>query len=314
MGTSDGNGLLRDVREIVRRAVAIDIDQYRASFIEGCLQRRLKKLALGSVPEYVAYLRRAADEPRHFCAALSIYHSQFVRDREKYMALVQEILPQMIKRKRAAAGAALNRRDGGDPRPALRIWSAGCAGGEEPYSIAILVDELLGDEAAWWDVSIFAVDINETLVAKAAAGVYAEDELARKGMPQRFIAKYFSPAGGGMMRISDRLRRMVQFETADILSLRPYPSIDIIFCRNVLIYFNREAICRLLQGFHWSLASDGYLVLGNAELIEDSFMCYYRKIKCNGEFFYRKITPGSEEYREAVDRQATIRAGLGLSQ
>jgi chemotaxis protein methyltransferase CheR len=253
--------------------------------------------------KYIDLLRKEANEAMHLLSSCSVYHTQFLRDMGKYQALRDHILPEIISR---------NQERGDSMRGwyTLRIWSAGCAAGEEPYSIAMVVNEVLGSEIEKWHIEIIATDINTRLLEKAREGFYTTEELTKTGMNANFLFKYFDICQGGY-RVKPSLRNLLRFEESNLLSRSIRKGMDIVFCRNVLIYFEREAVAAIHMDFYNSLVPNGYLFLGNSEILSDRLFCHFKKLKINGEFVYRKIVQGSQEYHELVSQQKRIKAGLG---
>jgi len=202
---------------------------------------------------------------------LTIGETHFFRDEPQFDALAAQVLPAIIDRKRAAAAAV-------DPKiqPQLRIWSAGCATGEEPFSLAILLKELLPDIDRW-HILILATDINQDSLACARQGLYSEwsfRETRAKALRPRFFT--YAPAtksgsGAGRYRLRNDIRPMVTFALLNLVE-DDYPAIhnntvsmDLILCRNVTIYFTEEATRQIVQRFYEVLVEGGWLVVGHSE-------------------------------------------------
>lgn len=202
---------------------------------------------------------------------LTIGETHFFRDEAQFNALANRVLPELIRRKRAAAAAV-----GTGINPQLRIWSAGCSSGEEPYSVAILLKELLPDIDEW-HILILATDINQDSLARARQAVYSgwsfREVTAKRWRSDYFIAE---PGCGNQTRatryrLRDDIRRMVTFASLN-LTEDNYPaihnntvSLDIILCRNVTIYFTEEITRRVIQRFYRALVDGGWLVVGHSE-------------------------------------------------
>jgi chemotaxis protein methyltransferase CheR len=264
--------------------------------------------------EYIARLREDHDERTELLDAFSIYHSQFIRDPMKYQVFKDTIIPDIFTKNRERWNLAFARPGIAMPwhKSSFRIWSAGCAGGEEPYSIAMMLLEVLGEQQARWNILIQATDINRTLIEKARRGIYKEEEIIKKGVPAEFVEKYFEKPEPGYLAVKSQVKKMVNFAVSDLLTDRAMGGTDVIFCRNVLIYFGVDAVRRIALNFHASLNPGGYLLLGNSEYLDDHFICLYHKLKSNGEYFYQKITEGTPEYQEALERWKNIMGGLGI--
>lgn len=204
-------------------------------------------------------------EMRRLINALTVGETHFFRDGYQFDALIGEVLPALIEHKQAVA-----RSIGPGVRPQLRIWSAGCASGEEPYSIAIVLKELL-PEISNWRISILATDVNESLLAKARRAIYS-DWSFREARARQLRDQYFCPEPGSRRyRLSEDLQKMVTFAPLN-LATNTYPSLqnntfgmDLILCRNVTIYFTEAVTRQVVQRFHGALVEGGWLVVGHAE-------------------------------------------------
>ena len=227
----------------------IDFSQYKQPTILRRLQRRMTATGTATLPAYVAYLHHHPEEYTQLSASFLIKVTGFFRDRALFDYLREEVMAEIVSRARKQ-------------RKRIRIWSAGCASGEEAYSLAILIAEDLGDELDDFTVQIFATDADVDAVAFARRGVYSAAALAT--VPKVYRGRYFAPVNNGWA-VSQRVRGMVIFGEHDLGQRAPFPHIDLVVCRNVLIYFTPELQRRSLQLFAFSLHDGGYLVLGMAE-------------------------------------------------
>jgi chemotaxis protein methyltransferase CheR len=210
---------------------------------------------------------RAHAEMARFINLLTIGETHFFRDNAQFDALVHHILPTLITRKRAAAAAL-----GAGTPPQLRLWSAGCATGEEAYSLAILLHELIPD-ISHWRILILATDINQNYLAQARQATFS-DWSFREGRAQQLRSRYFTPSpqnGRDGYQLRADVRGLVTF-TPHNLAADDYPavptntvSMDLILCRNVSIYFSPETTRQMVGRFHRSLVEGGWLVVGHAE-------------------------------------------------
>jgi two-component system CheB/CheR fusion protein len=235
----------------VRQQTGIDFTQYKSPTIVRRLHRRVVATGAGTLPEYLRFLAEHPEEYNHLIASFLINVTEFLRDPAVYAFLRERILPDLLAHARSR-GAPYE----------LRIWSAGCSTGEEPYSVAILLAELLGPDALQYTMRIFATDVDADAVAFARRGRYSTAALA--SVSQGLRARYFTPIEGGF-EIVKAIRGMVIFGEHDLGQRAPFPRMDLVLCRNVLIYFTEELQRRVLQLFAFSLLDGGYLVLGNAE-------------------------------------------------
>lgn len=231
-------------------------DAKLAALVEG----RIRARGLPSFEGYCALLsadtQEGSAERRELLASLIPGETFFFRDHGQFELLRQALLPELIERRESV------RR--------LRLWSAGCATGEEAYSLAITVDQLL-PERDGWEILILGTDINRELLEKAEAGFFPEWSF--RGTDPKLRERYFRQGpGSGEWQIDERIRRMVSFREADLINdLFPRPNselnqMDLILCRNVFIYLTQEAISAVLAKMSATLAADGYLITGHNEL------------------------------------------------
>jgi chemotaxis protein methyltransferase CheR len=206
--------------------------------------------------------------------ALTINETSFFRDAHPFEALRTHILPELIEKRRASR--------------TLRIWCAACSSGQEPYSVALTIKEHF-PELAGWRVELVGTDLSPTMLDRAREGRYSRLEVNR-GLPARLLVKYFEQDGTDY-RIDDSVRRMVTFRPHNLAS--PWPSLpqtDVVFMRNVLIYFGLETKREILTKVKRVLRPDGYLLLGGAETtvhVDDTFTrtpigrtTFYRPVAC----------------------------------
>ncbi|MGC9504406.1 CheR family methyltransferase [Baaleninema sp.] len=176
--------------------------------------------------------------------------TSFFRDLQVFEALRQSIFPELLRRHR------LDRQ--------LNLWSAACSSGQEAYSLAILLRDYFPLLAQNWTLNFLASDVSETMLAKARSGIYDDLEVHRR-LPPKFLRRYFHQEGSQWV-VSDEIRLMVQFQQIDLLQpLPPLPTMDVIFLRNLLIYFDRPTQAEILNKMRQVLAPDGYLLLGATE-------------------------------------------------
>ncbi|WP_035992434.1 CheR family methyltransferase [Leptolyngbya sp. KIOST-1] len=268
---------LKRISSLISRHSGIHIRDQDYSLLAEKVWRRTKCLGLSSLADYytcllqelepragawpgVAGLGGDRSEWQELYSILTVNESYFFRDSNQFRLLTQHLLPELIGRKQAAAGP------GG--RPSLRIWSAGCSTGEELYSIAIALDEL---NFPWdhWDTLLIGTDLSPTAVDSARLGLYGNWSFRQTPIALR--QKYFAPHHQ-VDKICDRLRQRVIFQYGNLLQdACPNPAqglcaIDLIFCRNVFIYLDRQSIGQILQKFHGALGAEGYLITGHTEL------------------------------------------------
>jgi two-component system, chemotaxis family, CheB/CheR fusion protein len=241
-------GLERFLEEL-RGRHGVDFSSYKTPTIIRRLKRRMAATGSESIEEYTQYLDDRPEEYRQLVSSFLIKVTEFFRDPEMFAYLKEEVLPELLE----------TARENGNQ---LRIWSAGCATGEEAYTLAILFSEVLGDEAGHFNVRIFATDIDDSAVNFARHGIYPPSALSNLSEEQ--IDRYFTREGH-QYQIKKAIRSMIIFGEHDLARRSPFPHIDLVVSRNVLIYFTPELQRRVLQLFAYSLRDDGYLVLGKAE-------------------------------------------------
>ena len=233
----------------LRERRGIDFVGYRRPTILRRLQRRMAATKSASLDDYRRYLARHPDEYQHLVSSFLIKVTEFFRDPELFRVLRERVLPDVIAQARTRGNE-------------LRLWSAGCATGEEAYSLAILVAEALGPELSQFTVRLFATDLDERAVAFARQGVYPAAAVA--GVSEELRSRYFNQLDG-MYEVKKAIRALVTFGEHDLGQRPPFPRIDLVLCRNVLIYFTPELQRRALALFAYALRPGGYLALGKAE-------------------------------------------------
>ena len=247
-----------------------DFSGYRISMVERRIQQRFPSLKCESYHDYLHYLKENPDEFDHLIDALTINVSRFFRDTLTFEYIADRILPAIVYEKKKVADGS------------IRVWSAGCAKGEEPFSIAILIQELIEKEDLKTKTSIFATDIDGKILEKARKEAYSFDSI--KSMKYRLLKKYFTFEGEAF-QLLPVIRNLVSFSVYDILDKKSYAppesifgSFDMVFCRNVLIYFDTEHQDQIFDKLYRSLARNGYLVLGEAEIPSTKYQRRFRKV------------------------------------
>lgn len=236
--------LLREIR--TRRG--IDFGAYKTPTLLRRLNRRMVATGSSSIHDYLRYLQANSEEEQLLVSSFLIKVTRFFRDGALYDYLRTELLPRLIDEVNAAGRE-------------LRIWSAGCATGEEAYSLALLVAELAVGKTDL-NVRIFATDLDEDAIAFARRGLYTAATVSN--VPVELIDRYFTPRDGSY-EVRKPIRSMVVFGQHDLGQRPPFPNVDLVLCRNVLIYFTTSLQAQTLDAFAYSLRDGGYLVLGASE-------------------------------------------------
>jgi chemotaxis protein methyltransferase CheR len=239
----------REVCRILLAKRGFDLAMYKDRCVKRRIATRVRARGLSEARPYLALLERDEAELDALMAALTIHVSQFFRNPSTFALLERQVLPELLRRAQA------------EGRRTLRLWSVGCASGEEPYSLALLMQELAPPEVK---IDILGTDISAAILESARAGLYEPQRLAE--VPASVRERYFTPEGKGL-RLAESIRRLVRFECHNMLTAPVYPRADLIVCRNVLIYFSREEQENILQRFAAALPVGGVLVLGKAEML-----------------------------------------------
>lgn len=224
-----------------------DFSDYKLSTIHRRLERRMSVHKLGRLEDYVRYLQNSATEVEQLFKDILISVTSFFRDPQAFESL-QQIISNIIKSKNSGDG--------------IRIWVPGCASGEEAYSIAILLAEALDEQINNYNIQIFGTDIDVDAIARARKGLYPEAALS--DMNQKLRERYFARENS-TFQITKTIREMVIFARQDLTRDPPFSHLDLISCRNVLIYFNPTLQQRLIPLFHYILTPGGHLFLGKSE-------------------------------------------------
>jgi chemotaxis protein methyltransferase CheR len=248
------------VRDLVYRRAAIVIEQGKEYLVESRLTPLARAEGFASINDMVARMRAQPANGLHskVVEAMTTNETSFFRDQHPFDAMRTSILPDLRKARAAAR--------------ALRIWSAACSTGQEAYTLAMVIREHFGDLAAW-DVNILGTDLSTAMVARAKEGLFSQLEINR-GLPAPLMLKYFDRQGLHW-QIKGSLRQMTTWKPMNLIDPWPsMPKFDVIFLRNVLIYFDVPTKRAILSNIRRVLAPDGFLFLGGAETtlkIDESF-------------------------------------------
>ncbi|MEO8131481.1 MAG: chemotaxis protein CheB, partial [Bryobacteraceae bacterium] len=233
---------------LLRTSSGVDFSYYRKPTIKRRLARRMAARKIERLGAYLKLLESSREELEALFREFAIGVTDFFRDPDVFLTLRKKILPQILAAKSA-----------GEP---LRIWVTGCSTGEEAYSIAICALEHLGEKAADTPIQIFGTDISDAAIGKARAGVYPEAAL--KGVSQERRRRFFTRVNGNY-QVNQNIREMCVFARQDVTKDPPFSKLDLISCRNVLIYFEPVLQKKALALFHYALRSQGVLLLGKSE-------------------------------------------------
>jgi two-component system CheB/CheR fusion protein len=250
MNVQERDPVFEELLQYLKYQRGFDFTGYKRTTLMRRVQRRMQVVEVESFEDYLDYLEVHPDEFAFLFNTILINVTSFFRDEEAWDYLAQHVIPRIVE----------NRQNGEH----IRIWSAGCATGEEPYTLAMLLAEALGLEKAIARVKIYATDVDEEALAHARQATYDAEDV--EDVPPDLLEKYFESSGERYTFRSD-LRRSVIFGRHDLMQDAPISRLDLLVCRNTLIYFNAEAQRRILSRFHFAVNDDGYIFLGKAEML-----------------------------------------------
>ncbi len=250
MAEAPANGTLEVLLDYLRRSRGFDFTGYKRTSLSRRVQKRMQDVGADTYLSYLDLLEVDPDEFTQLFNTILLNVTSFFRDPPTWDYLSGEIMPQL------AAGK-------GADEP-IRVWSAGCASGEEAYTLAMVAAEALGAEAVRERVKIYATDVDEEALAQARQARY--DARRVEGVPPELLERYFERSGDEYVFSKD-LRRSVIFGRHDLIQDAPISRIDLLVCRNTLMYFNSETQARVLARFSFALREGGYLMLGKAEML-----------------------------------------------
>jgi chemotaxis methyl-accepting protein methylase len=251
----------------------LDLRHYHLELLKRRLALRVHSCQLNSYIEYMAYLDKNPREYDKLFATLCINVSEFFRDLPVWVTM--RYLLETLMRSKLVPG-----QEGG-----LKIWSAGCANGEEPFSLAILCREVMRQHGLNVPVKIFATDIDKECLAFCEKAEYAPSSL--KNLDKELIEKYFLPAGDNF-RPRLEVRNLVRFSYLDLTSTNIVYNTDLVTCRNVFIYFKRELQIKIIEKFHEALLPRKFLVLGKTELLPQENNSLFDELDASARIYKKK--------------------------
>jgi len=240
-------GYRRRIFQLLRRATGVDFNHYKAPTLTRRIQRRMALHRISALADYVAMLERDPRELHRLQADLLIHVTSFFREPDSFVALAQNVLPNLLR----------NRHD-----VPFRVWVPGCSSGEETYSLVMVILECLGDRAEQVPLQIFSTDVSEATIEQARAGTFPAS-IAADVSPER-LRRFFTPSHDGF-RINKAVRDCCVFARQDLTRDPPFSRLDLIVCRNLLIYFKQPTQRKVMAVFHYALNPDGVLMVGRSE-------------------------------------------------
>jgi two-component system CheB/CheR fusion protein len=282
----------------LKESRGFDFTGYKRSSLMRRVERRMSQLGIAEHTEYLDYLQVHPDEFTALFNTILINVTSFYRDPEAWDFLRDQVMVPLLQAKK-----------GTQP---VRVWSAGCASGEEAYTLAMMLAEMLGPDEFRQRVKIYATDVDEEGLAQARHAAYDERQI--RSVPEGLFERYFEPNTSRFVFRKD-LRRSIIFGRNDLVQDAPISRIDLLVCRNTLMYFNAETQSRILSRFHFALAEGGVLFLGKAEMLLSHTMLFQpvdlkrrvfrkvpRPIQGNGSMFAEASNPPTRNEPEALDR------------
>jgi len=271
----DREGLSR-LEEILSTQQHLPLSSYNENCIKRRLSARIRTLGLNSLAQYLEMLQKHPQEEKKLIDALTISVTSFFRDPETFEQISKKIIPELLK--------GLQKDD-----PQLKIWSAGCSTGEEAYSLAISFLDAAPGLRFNSKLRIWATDIDGQALEQAKNGSFAPGRL--ENLDKKLIEKYFS-AEADNFQVKPELKNLIDFRRENLLApgFAGFEGLDLIMCRNLLIYLKREEQDRVLGKFEHCLRQDGYLILGKTEFLREPFRSRFQHISST-ERIFKKVSP-----------------------
>ncbi len=244
-----GEGGFDEVCALLLHSYNLDFSKYKLTTVGRRIRRRMEFRNLVKVADYATILSADRNELEALYKDLLIGVTEFFRDREAFQYLESDCIEQLFATR--------------NPDEELRVWSAGCATGEEAYSLAILLKEKAAQQKFTGRITVFATDVHKYSLDLASQGVYSRERLANVS-PER-LERHFSEAGNNLFKVSTELRKLLVFAPHNLISDPPFPRIDLVCCRNLLIYLRPDTQKRVLSLLHFALNRNGVLFLGSSE-------------------------------------------------
>lgn len=288
--------MLHDILILLRTGTGHDFKHYKRATVLRRIERRMQVTAQPDLGAYYRYLLSNPEETKALLGDMLIGVTNFFRDREAFEALERDIVPQLV-------GAAVSAQP---EKEEIRIWSAGCSTGEEAYSLAMLVNDQLQLEDSKASLQIFATDIDERAISFGRAGLYPQAIVT--DVPPTRLRHYFIKEDEHY-RIRKEIREKVLFAKHSLLSDPPFSQIDLIVCRNLLIYLDREVQREILQMFHFALRSGGFLFLGSSESA-DACHELFTPVDKRNRIFRAKTGTASSRRTPTVPRGGYVRSNI----
>jgi len=284
-GDMDSNqDVMGEIFNILRIKSDIDFEKYKRATIIRRIERRMTIKQVTSLQDYLTLLFKDSYEVKLLSKELLIGVTRFFRDDDAFKIIVEDVIPKIVSESKE--------------NTLIRVWVAACSSGEEAYSIAILLTDEIEKQGLKRDLKIFATDVNSQAVSEASAGMYGND--IENDIESGLLSKYFLKRPDGGYQVTQKVRHSVVFATHNMITDPPFSNIDLVTCRNVLIYFQQSAQKRVLTSFNFALKNEGYLFLGSSENLGD-LASHFRTIS-ERQKIYLKISDARLSMDKSSDR------------
>jgi chemotaxis protein methyltransferase CheR len=234
-------------RKLIYNESGIHFTSTNRSILESRLRERLRENKVETVKKYFDQISKDKEELKNFLDSITTNLTRFFRNQAHFDCLEKHVIPELIKLKKAVGNST------------IKIWSAGCSTGEEPYTIAMLLSEILPPP---WKYEIVASDISLKCLMTAKEGLYNESKIV--GIPDSYLKKYFDKVDGGYVVHSD-IKSRIRFDYHNLKNDAGLRGLDLVFCRNVIIYFDEAAQTNVINNFYESMANKAFLFIGHSE-------------------------------------------------
>lgn len=259
-------------RKVIYDESGITFSATNRSILDSRIKELLRKKNMSTPQEYYALITKSTEEMKEMLDAVTTNLTRFFRNQPHFDAFINYVIPNIVEYKKSK-----NSFD-----KTIKIWSAGCSTGEEPYTLAMIMKEIT---PAGWDFQITASDISLKCLMTAQTGFYADNKV--DGIPENYLQKYFTKVDGGY-QVSKDLQAKIKFDYHNLRNDSGARNLDVVFCRNVLIYFDEPAQLKVIDNFWNSMAAHSYLYIGHSEslfgmntkfeFLKTQWACLYRKL------------------------------------
>ncbi|MFZ3384243.1 MAG: protein-glutamate O-methyltransferase CheR [Candidatus Methanoperedens sp.] len=260
-----------ELKSIIKKKIGFNCEDYKQPHLKRRLAVRLRATESKSYKDYAQRLCKNEDEVKQLKETLTVNVTELFRNPETFDSVRDNVLPELIKQKGIIKS--------------IKVWSAGCSNGEEPYSIAILLNEFLGSSIKRYNISIQATDIDDDSIAKAEMAIYQPKQLEKIG--QERINRFFVKKDNNY-QVIDEVKKLVKVKRHDLISGPKFSGFDIIFCRNVTIYFEQNLQEILYMNFYNALNEGGFFVMGKTETLVGPSTQLFKRFDLKERIYQKK--------------------------